>query len=148
MEQAVYHLQSRFKLEEGRLTIAAIPAFACNQLPPILLALQDKHPGLQVQVNDVVTEDVVSSVVNNRVELGITFDPGPLQGVDFHPLFEDRFVMVVSPHIAADFPRNAPLSWQDLADVPYIALQSPSSVRTLIQAALEENGMAYPQLGL
>ncbi len=59
-------------------------------------------------MHDVINEQVQELVRHRRVELGIGFEPDNNDGLDFHPLYMDRFVAVVpadSP--LAQLPRSA-----------------------------------------
>ncbi|HEY5717444.1 MAG TPA: LysR substrate-binding domain-containing protein [Motiliproteus sp.] len=139
-DDALNDLHQRFSLSRGKVTIAAMPSFACNLLPHALCSFRGKHPAINISVNDVIAEDVVDMVRNGRVELGITFDPGEIDGLEFEQLFEDRFVAV--------FPATHPLlqhpvvELRQLVQSDLILLQHPSTVRVLIERQLDAAGIA------
>jgi len=120
--------------------IAAMPTFAGTLLPSILAEFQRRHPAINITVHDIVAEQVVDQVLKGRVELGITFDPGDIEGIAFQPLFLDHFVAV--------FPANhrllqrRRLSWKALQGESFITLQRPSSIRKLVMDTLAEQGVA------
>src|SRR5688572_9957552 len=64
------HLRQRFTLQRGHVTIAAMPSFAVNILPGMLLRYRERYPNVEVTVHDVVHEHVVEMVEAGRVELG------------------------------------------------------------------------------
>ncbi|MFI8481082.1 LysR family transcriptional regulator [Pseudomonas sp. NPDC078700] len=124
-------LRQHFTLQLGRVAVAALPSFAASLLPVALKAFRDCHPNINVTVHDVVNEQVVEMVRNHRVELGVVLEPQSLEGLNFTALYLDRFIAVVpatSP--LADY---AELQWNDLLSEPFIALQRPSAVRTLLE---------------
>ncbi|MDU9392390.1 LysR family transcriptional regulator [Pseudomonas sp. zfem002] len=124
-------LRQRFTLQLGRVSIAAMPAFAGNLLPPVLKLFRERYPRVNVTVHDVINEQVLELVRHRRVELGIGFEPEAGEPLLFRPLYLDRFVAVV--------PRDSPLagqaqvSWKELLREDFIALQRPSAVRLLLE---------------
>lgn len=128
-------LRQHFTLQRGRVSIAAMPSFAGNLLPQGLRHFKDLHPKVNVAVHDVVNEQVLEMVRQQRVELGIGFEPAATSSLVFQPLFTDRFVAVV--------PQGSPLSlqpsvtWSRLLEEDFITLQRPSAVRLLLEADLQ-----------
>lgn len=127
---ALGNLQDQFSLKSGKLSIAAIPSFASDHLPEVLALFKQRFPDVNVSIDDVITEDVVDLVSNARVEIGITFDPGMIKGLDFFPLFEDSFVALLPKgHTLCQADK---IPWDMLLENDFIALRNPSSVRALI----------------
>ncbi|MFK8331826.1 LysR family transcriptional regulator [Pseudomonas sp. BJa5] len=127
-------LRQRFTLQLGRVSIAAMPAFAGNLLPATLKVFRQRYPRVNVTVHDVINEQVLELVRHRRVELGIGFEPEASEPMLFKPLFLERFVAVVP----ADSPlaRQAQVSWRELLAEDFIALQRPSAVRLLLEQHL------------
>jgi LysR family carnitine catabolism transcriptional activator len=127
-------LQQRFRLDLGRITVAAIPSFAGNLLPSILKTFRTSHPGISVKIQDVINEQVIDMVQVGDVELGLAFEPHAVSGLHFTPLYTDRFVAVVPGNSSLANAHN--VSWEQLLDEPFIALQRPSTVRYMLEEAL------------
>ena len=127
-------LRQRFTLQLGRVSVAAMPAFAGNLLPQSLKVFRQRYPRVNVTVHDVINEQVLELVRHRRVELGIGFEPENSDGLRFHPLYLDRFVAVVP----ADSPlaRQAQVTWRELLAEDFVALQRPSAVRLLLEQHL------------
>lgn len=124
-------LRQHFTLQVGRVAIAAMPSFAANRLPQVIKAFRASHPKINVTVHDVINEQVVEMVRDRRVEIGVVLEPDNLDGLEFVPLYLDRFVAVVPRE--SNFQTRAEVSWADLKNHPFIALQRPSTVRRLIE---------------
>lgn len=137
---ALDDLHDTFALRRGRLAVAAMPSFASTELPALLQQFRTLHPQINMTVHDVIAEDVVAMVRSGRVETGITFDPGTAEDLEFTPLFSDRFVAA----LPAGHPLLAhrQLTWRALGDEPFIALQHPSSIRSLLEQSLAASGVA------
>lgn len=135
-------LRQRFTLQLGRLSVAAMPAFAGNLLPAALVRFRHQYPKINITIHDVINEDVVDMVRSRQVEMGIAFAPEGLGSLHFTPLFDDRFVAVVA--------RNSPLAsysqltWAEIINQDFITLQRPSMVRRLLEQALEKRGTSLP----
>ncbi len=132
---ALLDLHNLFAMRRGRLAVAAMPSFAGNHLPRILLEYRDRFPNVNITVQDVVAENVVELVREGRVEIGVTFAPEESDDLEFRPLFTDKFVAVLpSGHRLA---RKKQLSWRSLQSSRFLTLQRPSAIRQLIEKTLE-----------
>lgn len=131
-------LRQHFTLQMGKVAIAAMPSFAANQLPAALKVFRDRHPRVNVAVHDVINEQVLEMVRNHRVELGIGFEPESSDTLEFTPLCTDRFVAV----LPADSPLagQTQVTWSELLEGDFIALQRPSAVRLLLEQSLAREG--------
>ncbi len=138
-------LHKRFALREGKISIAAMPSFASNQLPIAMRNFKNNYPEVQITLNDVIAEEVVAMVRSGRVELGISFEPGDgkRQGNDaliFTPLFDDCFVAVLPPEHA--LLKQTQLSAKELLEFDFISLQAPSVVRKVIFREFASHGLS------
>ncbi|WPP01800.1 LysR family transcriptional regulator [Pseudomonas sp. HR96] len=124
-------LRQHFTLQLGKVSIAAMPSFAGDPLPGVLRVFRDRHPRVNVAVHDVINEQVLEMVRHRRVELGIGFEPDSTSTLVFTPFYLDRFVAVV----AADSPLALleVVTWKQLLQDDFIALQRPSAVRLLLE---------------
>ena len=111
-----------------------MPSFASNCLPRSLMELVQRFPNININVQDIVMEEVISAVQSGRVELGITFEPDNLDGLDFQPLFNDRFVAIVPPQHA--LAAQTQVSFADLLDHVLVSLNRGSSTRRWTEAAI------------
>lgn len=127
-------LRQRFSLELGRVTVAAMPSFACNVLPGIIKRFRARHPSIGVTIQDVINEEVLDLLQIGKVELGIAFEPPAASRLQFTPMYLDRFVAVVP--VDSPLANAGEVRWQQLLGYPFIALQRPSAVRYMLEEAL------------
>ncbi|WP_320837379.1 LysR family transcriptional regulator [Zhongshania sp.] len=142
---ALNELHKRFALREGKISIAAMPSFASNQLPIAIRNFKNNYPEVQITLNDVIAEEVVAMVRSGRVELGISFDPGDgkrlgNEDLIFTPLFDDCFVAVLPPEHA--LLKQTQLSAEELLEFDFISLQAPSVVRKVIFRECASQGLS------
>ena len=138
-DRSLDDVHNLFTLNRGKLDIAAMPTFASSLLPELLAKYHRLYGDVKVTVHDVIAESVVEMVRNGRVELGVTFDPGDAQDLNFQPLFRDRFVAALPANHELLKKKN--LKWRDLENTAFIALQRPSSIRLLLDKALLDSGI-------
>ncbi|MCG6576877.1 LysR family transcriptional regulator [Pseudomonas sp. AF32] len=141
-DNAEDEMRQRFTLQRGRVTLAAMPSFAGNLLPPILKTFRVRYPNVNVTVNDVINEQVLEMVRDRHVELGVAFEPMQGSSLAFTPLYLDRFVAVVP--LDSPLAQRSEVQWQTLLEQPFITLQRPSTVRVMLEEHLQARGMKLP----
>ena len=141
-DNAEDEMRQRFTLQRGRVTLAAMPSFAGNLLPPILKTFRARYPKVNVTVNDVINEQVLEMVRDRQVELGVAFEPMQSSSLQFTALYVDRFVAVV----ASDSPLAglSEIDWNTLLEQPFITLQRPSTVRVMLEEHLQARQTRLP----
>ncbi|WP_137166967.1 LysR family transcriptional regulator [Salinimonas lutimaris] len=120
-------MQNLFAVQQGKLTIAAMPSFAESRLPAMLKTYHQAFPNIRLRILDVVMEATIDSVLSGRAEVGFTFEPEIAEGLCFQPLFEDAFMAVVP----SDHPlsKQQSVSLEALLAQPFVAMNRGSAVR-------------------
>ncbi len=137
-------LQRLYALQQGKLSIAAMPSFASSRLPAVLAEYRERFPNIDIAVRDIVMEELIDSVRRGRVELGVAFEPESAEGIEFEPLFSDRFVAVLPAGHPLAARRQLRLG-QLLNDV-LITLNRGSSTRLWTDAAIAREGREPPSI--
>ena len=137
-------LRQLFTLQRGKISVAAMPSYASNCLPSVLAEYGQHFPNIAVTILDVVMEEVIESVQSGRAELGISFRPDVLDGVDFQPLFSDRFIALLPPdHRLIEKPQ---LRLKDLLGGTLVALNRGSSTRQWTDELIVKARLQPPQI--
>jgi LysR family carnitine catabolism transcriptional activator len=93
----VEHARDLSSASTGYVSIAALPTVCAGPLPELIRRFLDSHPGIRVQISDVIAERVREAVLKREVDFGI----GTLHGRDAElratPLFQDRLVAFAPP---------------------------------------------------
>jgi len=144
-DEAITDLHNLFAMRRGKLNIAAMPSFANSLLPAILRRFHQQHSDINIAVMDMVMERVMEAVLDGRAELGIIFEAEQMEGLEFTPLFEDSFLLIASPEHPLSEADG--LSWRDLAEQHFIAMNRGSAIRawcdqTLTDLAIKVNLVA------
>lgn len=114
----------------GCVRIACFRSVSTHLLPLSLEALAVEYPGIRVDIDDNCEEreDVVQAVEESRADIGVAQLP-IVEGWATRPYVSDSYVLVVP----ASLPLRAPVSWEQLRDVPYIQLGCSGALAVLRQ---------------
>jgi LysR family carnitine catabolism transcriptional activator len=119
---------------KGRVSVAALPSMAAGWLPKILAEFRGKHPGIELELFDVLSDQCLALVRAGRADLAIASAGPQEKDLVTDELCADRFHLV--------HPKDHPLSTKvnirlkDLAEYPFVHLARTSSVRQHLDAAL------------
>ncbi|GAB3445487.1 LysR family transcriptional regulator [Massilia solisilvae] len=138
LDGALANIEAHTRLKKGLVRIAAPQLMACTLLPRAIAAWQAQHPDVQVRLADCAVESVAARILSGEADVGIAPEREPAPALDAQLLFELPFALV--------FPKEHPLAqreritWQDLADYPFISLQGQFTERLLadMHGALRE----------
>ncbi|GAA4485726.1 LysR substrate-binding domain-containing protein [Rhodococcus olei] len=127
-------------LYNGHVDVGAT-ASACESPLPVLIGdLRRAYPRVTVRVREYSSEsDITRAVLDGSVELGFGFLAPEVEdqdqpGVEVHPLSTDEMCVALPASVAAELPD--PLPYDQLPDLPAIAVTSGSRARTTVEAAL------------
>jgi DNA-binding transcriptional LysR family regulator len=124
----------------GTVRLACLPTFAASALPDLIQAFRKRVPQAQFQIRDVVASTVNALVRNEEADIGLT--GGDTFDAALEVLVEgaDRLVVVCpKDHPLA---RKRRVSVSDVAASPLVLTAQGTSVRSVVDAALEQAGCA------
>jgi len=124
----------------GTVRLACLPTFAASALPDLIQAFRKRVPHAQFQIRDVVASTVNALVRNEEADIGLT--GGDTFDAALEVLVEgaDRLVVVCpKDHALA---RKRRVSVSDVAASPLVLTAQGTSVRSVVDAALEQAGCA------
>jgi len=119
--------------QKGRVAVAALPSMAAGWLPEILAEFRSRHPGVELELFDLLSDQCLALVRSGRADMAIAAAGPQEPDLLTHELCSDRFHLVC--------PKNHPLAkkadirLKDLAEYPFIHLARTSSVRQHLDAA-------------
>jgi LysR family carnitine catabolism transcriptional activator len=138
------HVKEMFAKEQGMLHLACIPSFAQGGLAHHMRDFIGMYPNIHFHIQDVIVEQAISAVQNEKVEIAFTFEPANHSDIIFLPLFNDGFMVVMPPHHA--FANQSQISLRELHDTPFIAMNHQASLRTYIDEAAANVEMTFNQV--
>ncbi len=81
----------------GELNIGIIPTLSPYLLPLFIRSFVDKYPNVKVKVYELITEEVVKRLKDERLDIGIIVTPYDDAGLVEKPLFNEEFFAYLSP---------------------------------------------------
>jgi LysR family carnitine catabolism transcriptional activator len=140
-DHALNDISNLFSLKKGTLTIGSMPFFAGAILPDILVRYQQKYPNINIRLHDVVNEGVIEETRSGRVEIGVCFDPGDTDDLEFIQLFSEEFIALVPATHALS--QKKKITWQELLQHPFLTLLQPASLQEYIKQTAESLGVNF-----
>lgn len=99
-EQLEQTISSINGLETGHITIACFASISRNWLPPIIHAFQKQYPGVEIELQEGGTDEIVQWVRTNMVDFGL-LSKRHTSELEWMPLYEDPLMAIL--------PKNCPI---------------------------------------
>ena len=139
-DHAIASVNDRTSLRRGRVSIALLPSLAAGWLPKILATYCAKHPGITVDVADVLSEPCIEQVMTMHADFALAAVRVETPELQAQMFCADNFHLVC--RIRHPLARSdATLTPRELAAYPFIHLSRTSSVRQYLEAALHPQAM-------
>ena len=150
IKAALAELQDRSALRTGRVAIASPASVAAAWLPTVLAAFRAEHPGVALQLHDVVSDQCLRLVLSGEVDFGFNANQGNPAEYDAHLLSRESLHLVCR--------RDDPLAGRDevrlrdLRQRPFIHTVRSGSVWQVTQplirrADMRDSGFEVAQFG-
>lgn len=145
VDNALATMRDAASLRRGRVAVALLPSLAAGWLPGVLAAYRAAHPGIELDIADVLSEPCIERVATGKADFALAAIRADTPELQAEPFCSDGFHLVCR----ADHPlarrlrsrKAAPLKAQDLAEWPFVHLARTSSVRQYLEAALHPQAM-------
>jgi len=141
VEANLRHFAGFLDGQHGKVRIATLPSLAAILLPTVISAYRQRHPQVELSIEDALADEVLERVRGGTVDLAVTVVSAlaqPLGDLDVTPVVADQFCCIFPPsHRFAD---GADLCWSDLADEPFISFDATTSIRQHVDRALADAG--------
>lgn len=86
------------RLQRGKLTIGALPTCATYLLSDAVLTLKKSYPNIHLTMYDFSNKDIINKVLNNELDLAVTFLPVENNELHSIPLITEDLVLAVPCH--------------------------------------------------
>ncbi|ACM33368.1 LysR family transcriptional regulator [[Acidovorax] ebreus] len=147
VDAALATLRDAALLRRGRVSVALLPSLAAGWLPGVLAGFRAQHPGVELDIADVLSEPCIERVATGKADFALAAIRADTPELQAEPFCEDVFHLVCrADHPLARQPlpagrRSAAAQWRALAEWPFIHLARHSSVRQYLEAAFHPHAM-------
>lgn len=135
LDTAVQNANGLAERRRGRIVVAVPPLLAAVIMPPAIVALQERHPGLQVSLIDARNELVVEAVRFGKADCGLGTFSALEDNIERVPLARDSLMLFCSR--GSRFAGMETVRWSDLAEEQLITLTRDSGIRLLVEVGYE-----------
>ncbi|EON22006.1 LysR family transcriptional regulator [Nocardioides sp. CF8] len=125
--------------ESGTIRLAFLDSIATSIVPRALAAVHRDAPGLRVVLRQEPAHAIVEDLASGVVDLGIT-SPRPRGRVGWHPLQQERLVLVVPPGHRLRNRRRVRLT--ELAGEDLVTAPPSFGYQALVDGLLRESGVS------
>lgn len=95
METARESLGHLGKWGKGRLRLGASTTACQHIIPPVLREFKESFPEHAITIEPNDTRGMVAGLLQQRIDLALSLDPGAEPQLEFHPLFNDELFFLV-----------------------------------------------------
>jgi len=143
MENAVKEMTGNIN---GVLMIGASTTIAEYMLPVLLGDFKNKYPEVKIRLKVSNTDEIVSMVENNVIDLGVVEGPVSNKSLTVELCRMDQLVAIVPPsHPLAEV---GEVSVSELASYPYISREEGSGTREVIAEYFSQAGLSMYDLNI
>ena len=136
----VDHAHELSSASTGFVTVAALPTVSAGVLPGLVKSFAEDHPGIRIQIWDIIAERVREAVLKRQVDFGIGTRHGRDADLRAIPLFRDRLVVFMpAAHTLA---KRSSVTLKDAAAFDLILPNRESSVRENVEAIAHRERLA------
>ena len=141
---AVASMRDEATMRRGRAAIALQPSLAAGWLPDQLAVFHQQHPGVELEIADVLSEPCIDMVANGKADFALAAIRADTPDLQAEPFCSDDYHLVCrDDHPLAKTPRGRKhvVTAAELAQWPFIHMARHSSVRQFLEAALHPQPM-------
>jgi len=122
----------------GRVAFVASAGAASALLPQVLAKFRAGHPEIDIDMRDVAADDLVPRLIATDAEFAIGSVEGEFAEMTIETLTRGRLSAI--GRRTADFAARRALTWDELAQLPTIAMRRETRIRMQIDQALGAQG--------
>lgn len=116
-DQAIEDVRRQAQGLEGRVRLGASTAAIAHHLPAALAQLSDKHPGIDVRISVLTSQETLAQLTDGSIDVGLVALPqASMKGLSIEPWRKDPVVAYLPAHWGC--PRHVTPEW--LAQQPLI----------------------------
>lgn len=118
---------------QGKVALGLPPAAALRIGPPLAARIHRASPQLVLSLRDGVSSLIEEWLLAGRIDLGITYNATPVEGLEIIPLLRERAVLVCPPETIGL--NDGPIRLRDIAGLPLIMPSLPHNNRRVLEEA-------------
>lgn len=139
VEELKQKLSDLNAIPQGHIVLGTTSSMAIQILPRVLSYFQDQYPLIKTTIHTMPSSQVLASVENGSVDMGITYISEKNPNMDSSILYYDSFVLVASP--AHPLSQVAHTTIDMIKDFPFIMLAPDTLGRRFLDQIFKKNNI-------
>lgn len=119
------------ELKRGVLSLGTTKAYARYFMPLMLTSFHENHPDIKIQLNEGSSLDMTYSLLEFKNEVAVIAKAEDVPEVNFNPFSKEEMAVIVAP--GHPFTRKKAVSFNELAEEPFIMKEKGSGTRKLVE---------------
>lgn len=119
------------RLERGQLRVGAGMVACTYILPPVLERFKSLHPRIELEVFTAPTDELLSQLRDNLIELGVLTLPVEQTNLEVVPIATEQMVVVCSPRHPV-LSKKASISAEEIQEFPLILFPRGARTRNVL----------------
>lgn len=141
IEQAQAALRDLNGLQRGKLIIGSLLTCTNYLLPPAILKFKQFYPNIELSVLGLRTKDIKKGLIENELDLGISFLPSEDEEFDSIPLFTEELSLAVP--VNHPLAKEKEIEMKSLEQVSMILMPENYYLRKLVDSYVAELGITF-----
>lgn len=121
----------------GRIRLGTGATACIYLLPPLLKDLRRSYPHLEITVTTGNTDNVITAIMENRLDIGLVTLPASGRSLEIIPTVKDEFLLIAPPNMKLPT-RITPAA---LTDVPMLLFEQGGNTRRIIDKWFAHGGV-------
>jgi LysR family transcriptional regulator, nitrogen assimilation regulatory protein len=124
----------------GAVSLGLAPYSAGSALAlPLLQLVRERYPGIILHINENFGGVLSELVMTGKMDMALIYQPGPIRGVKFEPMFEEELFLLSSRRPKGD--RYTEVRLIALEGIPLLLPSRIHTIRKLVDSAFERAGI-------
>ena len=146
-EESSRALDDLSDFQNGKLILGASQTTGTYLMPKIIALFRQRYPNVQVQLHVDSTRRIAWKTVNGQIDIGVVGGEIPLKLrkiLEVMPCVEDELALILPK--SHPFVKQSSIKKEDLYSLKFIALDSGSTIRTVVDDVLLKSGIDVTRL--
>ena len=146
-EESARVLNDLSDLHSGKLILGASQTTGTYLMPKIIALFRQRYPNVQVELHVDSTRRIAWKMINGQIDVGIVGGEIPLKLrkiLDVTPYVEDELALILPK--SHPFVKHITINKEKLYSLKFIALDSGSTIRTVVDDVLVKSGIDVTRL--
>ena len=124
-------IEDMHELKRGILSLGTTKAYARYFMPLMLSTFHEKYPNIKIRLYEGSSLDMIYSLLDFKNEVAVIAKAANVPEVNFYPFSKEKMVVIVA--LGHPLTRKKAVSFEELAEEPFIMKEKGSGTRKIVE---------------